>query len=138
MNSVGSLVTPAASSSLTDPFYSANQFARTSNYLLTQWLDVQDALFMGWFMRSSLNDKTILVGGADGLAAGNYTVVVYNNFQTGNGKKLYVRSVNGLGTDNLVLGFSLLGTGNNLLRVALAMFLAMVCLCFNRKRSKNV
>lgn len=138
VDSYGNLLTPTASSSLTDPFYPGTQFTRSSNYLLSQWLDVEDPLFISWFMRSSLNEKTMLVGGANNLSAGTYTVVIYNNFEADK-KRLFVRTVNGFGGDNLVLGFSLLAVGKKLMgNLALAMFVAMVCLCFHRKRSENI
>jgi|JI6StandDraft_1071083.scaffolds.fasta_scaffold01135_1 hypothetical protein len=97
-------------SNLTDPFYSGNLFKRASNYLYSQWLDVQDPLTVSWFTRTSTNNKLMLVGGiaSSSIPPGNYSVIIYNNFQTESSKKLLIRTVNSLGTNNYVLGFSLL------------------------------
>jgi len=97
-------------SSLIDSFYSGNLFVRAGNYLYTQWLDVQDPLMVSWFTRPSTNNKLMLVGGvaAASIPPGNYSVVIYNNFQTDSSKKLLVLTVNSIGTNNYVLGFSLL------------------------------
>lgn len=95
---------------LTDPFYSGNLFMRASNYLFTQWLDVEDPNFVSWITRPSTNTKLMLVGGikASLIPPGNYSVVIYNNFQTNSSKKLLIKTANSLGTNNYVLGFSLL------------------------------
>lgn len=110
MDAYGNVLPKLDASSLTDPFYAGNQFVRADNYLFSQWLDVQDPLLMSWFTRSSTNDKLMLVGGvpATSIPPGNYTVVIYNNFQTDSSKQLLIRTVNSIGTNNYVLGFSLL------------------------------
>lgn len=105
--------TPSLStSSLVSSFNKDYHFIRLDQYQLSQWVDVQSQRFVNYFSVAMTGVKYELIGVVD-IQAGNYQVVMQNNFLTQGAfsKKLLVTEVGGLGVANHLIGFSLFSYG---------------------------
>jgi hypothetical protein len=64
---------------LVSDFYTENHFARLSNYQLSQWVDVNSTDFVNFCTIPFTSNKYMYMGKSS-LTAGNYQMVVKNNF----------------------------------------------------------
>lgn len=127
-----------AATTLTTAYYKGNQFKRANNYLLTQWLDVEDPLLINWLSPPTTNDKMLLVGSISNIPSGNYTIVINNLYVSNSSKKLLLKTANSLGSDNYTLGFSLLSACKMMINTAVVMFLFTIWMCFRKKSSDDI
>lgn len=138
LDSTSNVMQLNAASSLTTPYFKGNQFKRASNYLLTQWLDVEDPLLINWLTPPTTNNKMLFVASISDIPAGNYTIVINNHYVTNSSKKLLLKTVNSLGADNYTLGFSLLFACKMMVNIAVVMFLFTIWMCFRKKSSDDI
>lgn len=61
--------------------FNLNHFKRLENYQLSQWIDVKSAQFINYFSVSITGIKYQLIGKAK-ISAGNYQIVIQNNYPT--------------------------------------------------------
>jgi len=88
---------------------------RLDQYQLSQWVDVQSQRFVNYFTVPVTGVKYELIGVVD-IQAGNYKVVMQNNFLTQGffTKQLLITEVGGLGVANNIMGFSLFSYGTHI------------------------
>lgn len=78
--------------------------------------------FMNWFTIATTSTKYTLMGKLANMSAGDYRLVVKNNFPTANefSKQIMISEVNSLGVTNHLLGFTLFAYGIGVLVVHVA------------------
>lgn len=99
---------------LISPFNKDYHFLRLDQYQLSQWVDVQSQRFVNYFTVAATSTKYELVGIVS-VSAGDYQVVMQNNFPTKGqfSKSVLVTEVGALGITNHLVGFTLFAYGKN-------------------------
>ncbi len=91
--------------------YAKEHFLRLDEYQLSQWVDVRSADFINW-ITPSYTQKKYFLEGKYSMPAGDYKLVIRNNFpEEGYEKSYLAEETTALGLTNHTIGFMLFGTG---------------------------